>query len=75
MSDAAGDYHQVLRRYFEAAQLAAPMTEALGSIEGVKRGLLAEPSALGVLPEYAVEQELRGGRSSGDPRRSRPSRN
>jgi LysR family transcriptional regulator, low CO2-responsive transcriptional regulator len=61
MSDAAGDYHQVLRRYFEAAQLAAPMTEALGSIEGVKRGLLAEPSALGVLPEYAVEQELREG--------------
>jgi DNA-binding transcriptional LysR family regulator len=61
LSDAAGDYHQVLRRYFEAAQLPAPMTEALGSIEGVKRGLLVETSALGVLPDYAVEQELREG--------------
>ena len=61
MSDAAGDYHQVLRQYFEAAQLPAPRTESLGSVEGVKRGALATKTALGLLPAYALEQELRDG--------------
>jgi DNA-binding transcriptional LysR family regulator len=61
MSDAAGDYHQALRRYFEAAELPPPQTEVLGSVEGVKRGILAETDALGLLPGYAVEKELREG--------------
>jgi DNA-binding transcriptional LysR family regulator len=61
MSDAAGDYHQVLRRYFEAAQLPPPGTEVLGSVEGVKRGILAGTNSLGLLPVYAVEEELREG--------------
>ncbi|HYM36632.1 MAG TPA: LysR family transcriptional regulator [Steroidobacteraceae bacterium] len=61
MSDAAGDYHQVLRQYFEAAQLPAPRTESLGSVEGVKRGILASKAALGLLAAYALEQELHDG--------------
>jgi DNA-binding transcriptional LysR family regulator len=61
MSDAAGDYHQVLRQYFEVAQLPAPRTESLGSVEGVKRGILTSKTALGLLPAYALEQELRDG--------------
>ena len=61
MSDTAGDYHQVLRQYFEGAQLPPPRTQALGSIEGVKRGILAGGNALGLLPAHAVEQELRDG--------------
>lgn len=58
MSDAAGDYHQTLRHYFEAAHVPAPRTQALGTVEGVKRGILAGGPALGLLPAHAVAQEL-----------------
>lgn len=61
MSDAAGDYHQVLRHYFEAAETPLPRMQALGTVEGVKRGILAGAEALGLLPAHAVEQELRDG--------------
>jgi DNA-binding transcriptional LysR family regulator len=61
MSDAAGDYHQVLRHYFEAAGTPLPRMQALGTVEGVKRGILTGGSALGLLPMHAVEQELRDG--------------
>ena len=61
MSDAGGDYHQVLRQYFEAAQTPLPRMQALGTVEGVKRGILAGTDALGLLPAHAVEQELRDG--------------
>jgi DNA-binding transcriptional LysR family regulator len=61
MSDAAGDYHQALRRHFEAAGLPQPRTQALGTVEGVKRGILAGGNALGLLPAHAVKQELAAG--------------
>ena len=61
MSDAAGDYHQVLRQYFEAAGTPLPRMQALGTVEGVKRGILAGADALGLLPAHAVEQELADG--------------
>jgi DNA-binding transcriptional LysR family regulator len=61
MSDAAGDYHQVLRQHFQAAQVPLPRTQALGTVEGVKRGILSGGTALGLLPAHAVEQELRDG--------------
>jgi DNA-binding transcriptional LysR family regulator len=61
MSDAAGNYHQVLRQHFEAAQVPLPRTQALGTVEGVKRGILTGGTALGLLPAHAVEQELRAG--------------
>src|SRR6185503_1463282 len=59
--DAAGDYHQRLRQLFDAAQVPAPRMQAIGTIEGVKRGVLAGGTALGLLPEHAVEPELRDG--------------
>lgn len=62
MCDAGGNYHQVLRQHFEAAQVPMPRTQVLGSIEGLKRGILAGDDALGLLPAHAVEQELRDGR-------------
>jgi DNA-binding transcriptional LysR family regulator len=58
MSDAAGDYHSALRRLFEAAQLPAPRTHPLGTVEGVKAGILAGGSALGLLPAHSIQQEL-----------------
>ena len=61
MSDASGNYHQVLRQYFEAAQVPAPRTQTMGTVEGVKRGILMDGAALGLLPAHAVEQELRDG--------------
>lgn len=61
MSDAAGDYHQALRRHFEAAGLPQPRTQALGTVEGVKRGILAGGTALGLLPAHALQQELAAG--------------
>ena len=73
MSDAAGDYHQALRRHFDAAGVPQPRTQALGTVEGVKRGILsggaksaasaasAAPGALGLLPAHAVKQELAAG--------------
>jgi DNA-binding transcriptional LysR family regulator len=60
-SDTAGNYHQVLRHYFESAQIPLPRMQALGTIEGVKRGILARGSALGLLPAHAVSQELSDG--------------
>jgi DNA-binding transcriptional LysR family regulator len=59
MCDAGGSYHQTLRRHFEAAGVPAPRMQAMGTIEGVKRGILAGGTALGLLPEHAVEPELR----------------
>ena len=61
MSDAAGDYHLALRRHFEAAEVPQPRTQALGTVEGVKQGILAGGSALGLLPAHAVRQELDAG--------------
>ena len=59
MSDAAGDYHQVLRQYFEAAGTPLPRMQALGTVEGVKRGILTGGTALGLVPAHAVVRELR----------------
>lgn len=61
MSDPAGDYHQVLRQYFEAAETQLPRTQALGTVEGVKQGILAGGTALGLLPAHALEREIRDG--------------
>lgn len=61
MSDAAGSYHEVLRQYFKAAEFPLPRIQTLGTIEGVKQGLFAEKTAIGVLPAHAVERELREG--------------
>jgi DNA-binding transcriptional LysR family regulator len=61
MCDAAGNYNQALRQYFVAAELPPPKMQSLGTIEGVKRGIACAKSALGLLPELAVERELRAG--------------
>lgn len=61
LSDAGGNYHQALRHYFQQAEVPAPRMQALGTIEGVKRGILADHAVLGLLPSHAVAQELRDG--------------
>jgi DNA-binding transcriptional LysR family regulator len=61
MSDAGGPYARMLAQYFEAAGIPPPRTQTLGNVEGVKRGILAGGTALGLLPAHAVEQELKDG--------------
>lgn len=60
-SDASGDFHSLLARFFRAAPGAGGRLESTGSVEAVKRSVLASSSALGVLPAYAVAEELRAG--------------
>ncbi|MGB8932287.1 MAG: LysR family transcriptional regulator [Anaeromyxobacteraceae bacterium] len=62
LSDAAGSFKGELTRYFEAAGLPTPPVIATGSVEGVKRGVLADAVCLGLLPSFAIEEELRAGR-------------
>lgn len=62
VSDAAGDFADLLRNYFGEGDLPGPRLEATGSIEGVKRGVSDDENALGILPQYAVAEELQGGR-------------
>lgn len=61
MCDAAGNYHQVIRHYFEAAQVPLPRTQSMGTVEGVKRGIEMGGSPVGFLPLHAVARELEDG--------------
>ncbi|MBD0326137.1 MAG: LysR family transcriptional regulator [Pyrinomonadaceae bacterium] len=58
MSDAAGDFHELVSRFFESDGVPGPHLEATGSVEGVKRGVATDPLALGILPAYAIAEEL-----------------
>lgn len=60
-SDASGDFHAMLHGFFQGEGVPAPRLEASGTIDAVKRSVLAEPLALGVLPDYALAGELRAG--------------
>ena len=62
LSDAAGDFHVLVRRFLEHEGLPGPRLQATGSIESVKRGVLGDPRALGMLPAYALVEEMRAGR-------------
>ena len=62
MSDSSGDFHALLHGFFHADGLPGPRLEASGTIDAVKRSVLADRLALGVLPDYAVTEELRNGR-------------
>lgn len=62
LSDSAGSFHGVLRRYFQAEGCNATRIVSTGSIEGVKRAVLADHRALGVLPMCAVAEDLASGR-------------
>src|SRR5262249_13267079 len=53
LSDVAGSFHQVIHRYFREAGFPDPKMEAAGSVEAVKRTVVAGEH-LGVLPAFAV---------------------
>jgi DNA-binding transcriptional LysR family regulator len=59
ISDGRGRYFELIRDFFNGDGLPAPKLQATGSVEAVKRNVLEEHLALGVLPLYAVAEELR----------------
>ena len=62
-TDGAGDFHELVRRYFTGDGMPGPRLEAAGSIDGVKRAVAGDPDALGILPGYALSEDLRLGRA------------
>lgn len=58
LSDAAGDFYGMLDEYVARAGHRSARLQSAGSVEGVKRGVLADPEALGLLPVYAVAEEI-----------------
>jgi DNA-binding transcriptional LysR family regulator len=61
VSDANGYFHTFLRDFFHGDGVTGPRLEPTGSVEAVKRSVLAHPTGLGVLPQFAVADELRSG--------------
>ena len=60
LADAAGDFHDLVRRWFEADGLPFRRLEPVGSIDAVKRAVKADAASLGVLPSYTLTHELDG---------------
>lgn len=65
VSDAAFAFDAFVRRYVRSGRRNAPHVEAAGSVEGVKRAVMADTGALGLLPAYALTEELRLGQVVG----------
>ena len=61
VSDAAGDFHAMVHRFFTHDRPGGSRIESTGSVEGVKRAVIANADAVGLLPAYAVADELRLG--------------
>jgi DNA-binding transcriptional LysR family regulator len=62
VSDAKGYFYELLRDYFRADGTSGPRLEPTGSVEAVKRSVATNRLTLGVLPAYALAEELRTGR-------------
>jgi DNA-binding transcriptional LysR family regulator len=60
VSDAAGDFQVLVQRLFKSIGT-QPKIEAKGSVDGVKRAVIAGTNALGLLPGYSVSEEFRLG--------------
>jgi DNA-binding transcriptional LysR family regulator len=59
ISDAAGDFHLLVRRYLQNDGLPGPHIHPTGSVESVKGSVLSDPRAIGLLPAYALADEVR----------------
>ncbi len=62
VTDASGDFHRLLDDYFRGDGTPGPRMEATGTIDSVKSNVTASTRALGVLPAYALAEELQSGR-------------
>ena len=62
LTDATGGFYSLVRRFVEEDGLPGPRLQPTGSVDGVKRGVFGDANALGVLPRYALTDEMRAGR-------------
>jgi molybdate transport repressor ModE-like protein len=62
VSDARGHFFDLIRDFFRADGVPGPRLEPTGSVEAVKRSVTGDRLGLGVLPVYAVADELRANR-------------
>jgi molybdate transport repressor ModE-like protein len=60
-SDARGDFHEMTQRFLLEDGLPSARLHSTGSVEAVKRGVVGDRNALGILPSYAIAEELRTG--------------
>jgi molybdate transport repressor ModE-like protein len=65
VSDARGHFFDMIRNFFRCDGVPGPRLEPTGSVEGVKESVMTDPLGLGVLPGYALGEELRTGRLRG----------
>lgn len=61
VSDLVSDYHQLLKHHFEAERTPLPRLVMMSTVEGVKHGVLAGGTSLGLVPAHAVQKELHAG--------------
>ncbi|HEU4640862.1 MAG TPA: LysR family transcriptional regulator [Gemmatimonadaceae bacterium] len=61
LSDASGTFYEMTRRFLQDAGLPPNRLHSAGSVEGVKRAISSDPAAVGLLPAYAIAEELRRG--------------
>lgn len=61
VSDARGHFYRLVRDFFRSEGVADPRLEPTGSVEAVKKSVLTNVLGLGVLPNYAIAEELRTG--------------
>src|SRR5918993_823132 len=59
VSDAAGEFHDLVHQFFRREGVDGPVIEASGSVEGVKKAVITDRRAIGLLPAYSVAEELR----------------
>jgi DNA-binding transcriptional LysR family regulator len=58
VSDAAGEFHDLVHRFFRREGVNGLVIEASGSVEGVKKAVITDRRAIGLLPVYSVAEEL-----------------
>jgi DNA-binding transcriptional LysR family regulator len=61
VSAAALEFRDFMQRYTGKRRAAGPRIESAGSVEGVKRTVVSDTAALGLLPAFAIAEELRLG--------------
>lgn len=64
ISDARGYFFDLVREFLRADGVPSPRLEATGSVEAVKHSVLTDRLGVGVLPLYAVAEDVRRGRLS-----------
>src|SRR5262249_16385196 len=62
ISDARGYFFDLVRDYFQTDGVPGPRLEATGSVEAVKRSVISNQFAFGLLPRYAIADDLGTGR-------------